>query len=48
MERYFANLRQALSQAPLVIIDHRLEGASAPLIDLRSFGAPAARSADED
>ena len=48
LERYFANLSTALAKSPLVIVDHRLGGASAPVIDLRSFGAPAARSADED
>jgi len=40
MERYFANLVTALPKAPLVITDHRLTGADAPVIDLRPFGAP--------
>jgi len=40
LERYLANLSTALAKSPLVIVDHRLGGASAPVIDLRSFGAP--------
>ncbi len=48
LERYFANLSQALAKSPLVIVDHRLRGADAPVIDLRSFGAPAGRPADDD
>ena len=49
MERYFANLSLALPKSPLVIVDHRLQGPAAPVIDLRSFGAPGAtRSGDED
>jgi len=48
LERRFANLSQALAKSPLVIVDHRLRGADAPVIDLRSFGAPAGRPADDD
>jgi len=48
MERYFANLATALARSPLVIVDHRLKGADAPVIDLRSFGASAGRPADDD
>ncbi len=48
MERYFANLATALAKSPLVIVDHRLNGADAPVIDLRSFGAPSGRPADDD
>jgi len=49
MERYFANLSTALAKSPLVIMDHRLGGANAPVIDLRPLGAAiAGRPADED
>jgi len=48
LERYFANLSLALAKSPLVIVDHRLGGASAPVIDLRPFSATAARNPDED
>ena len=48
LERYLSNLSQALAKSPLVIVDHRLRGADAPVIDLRSFGAPAGRPADDD
>lgn len=48
LERYFANLSAALAKSPLMIVDHRLRGADAPVIDLRSFGAPAGRPADDD
>lgn len=48
MERYFANLSTALAKSPLVIVDHRLNGAAAPVIDLRSFGAPTRRPGDDD
>jgi len=46
-ERYFANLSTALARSPLVILDHRLGGASAPVIDLRPPGT-AARTPDDD
>jgi len=39
LEQYLSQLTQGLSNAQLVIIDHRLRTA-APTIDLRSFGAP--------
>ncbi len=39
MERYFANLSAALPRSPLVILDHRLGGANAPVVDLRPAGA---------
>jgi regulator of protease activity HflC (stomatin/prohibitin superfamily) len=39
LEQYLAQLTQGLSNAQLVIIDHRLRSA-APTIDLRPFGAP--------
>ena len=49
LERSYANLRTALSKAPLTIIDHRLPAADGPVIDLRTgaggnrtSGAPAA------
>ncbi len=48
LERYLSNLSQALAKSPLVIVDHRLRGADAPVIDLRSFGAPTGRPADDD
>ena len=48
LERYLLNLSAALAKSPLVIVDHRLRGADAPVIDLRSFGAPAGRPADDD
>jgi regulator of protease activity HflC (stomatin/prohibitin superfamily) len=36
LERSYANLRTALSKAPLTIIDHRLPAADGPVIDLRA------------
>ncbi len=48
LERYLSNLSTALAKSPLVIVDHRLRGADAPVIDLRSFGAPTGRPADDD
>ncbi len=48
LERYLANISTALAKSPLVIVDHRLEGADAPAIDLRSFGAPPARQNGDD
>ena len=48
LERHLLNLSAALAKSPLVIVDHRLRGADAPVIDLRSFGAPAGRPADDD
>ena len=48
LERYLSNLTTALAKSPLVIMDHRLGGANAPIIDLRSFGAPTGRPVDDD
>ena len=48
LERYFANVSLALAKSPLVIVDHRLGGADAPTIDLRSFGAPTGRPGEDD
>jgi regulator of protease activity HflC (stomatin/prohibitin superfamily) len=45
LERYFGNLRAALSTAPLEIIDNRLDRTAASMIDLRPPGVPAAASA---
>ena len=41
LEQYFDRLGAGLSKATLVLIDHRIHGAAAPTIDLRSF-APTA------
>jgi regulator of protease activity HflC (stomatin/prohibitin superfamily) len=41
MERYFSDLQSALHDVPLEIVDHRLNGASLPTIDLRPPGAVA-------
>ena len=46
-ERYFANLSTALARSPLVILDHRLGGAGAPVIDLRPPGT-VARTPEDD
>jgi regulator of protease activity HflC (stomatin/prohibitin superfamily) len=40
LEQYLGQLSQGLSNAKLVILDHRLGGELAPTIDLRSFAAP--------
>ncbi len=48
LERYFANFATALAKSPLVVVDHRLRGPGAPVIDLRPFGAPGGRPADDD
>ena len=48
LERYFANLATALAKSPLVVVDHRLRGPGAPVIDLRPFGVPGGRPADDD
>ncbi len=48
LERYLATVGAALANAPLVIVDRDLTGADAPSIDLRSFGAPPARTAGDD
>jgi regulator of protease activity HflC (stomatin/prohibitin superfamily) len=39
LERYFSDLKAALGNVPLEIIDHRLSDASLPTIDLRPLGA---------
>ncbi len=39
VERYFADLRAALAQSSLELVDHRLAGASAPTLDLRPPGS---------
>lgn len=41
LEQYLSQLRQGLSQARLLILDHRLGAGGAPTIDLRSFTLPA-------
>ena len=48
LERYFANVTTALAKSQLVIVDHRLGGADAPVIDLRQFGAPPTRPGQDD
>ncbi len=48
MERYFGNLSTALARSPLVILDHRLGGANAPVVDLRPAGAGTAAQTGED
>jgi regulator of protease activity HflC (stomatin/prohibitin superfamily) len=49
LERSYSDLNAALRQTPLTIIDHRLNTAQAPFIDLRSSGAtPAALPAAAD
>ncbi len=41
LEQYLSQLSQGLSQARLLILDHRLGGDSAPTLDLRTFTPPA-------
>ncbi|NBF00836.1 protease modulator HflK [Pseudomonas sp. Fl5BN2] len=41
LEQYLSQLSQGLSQAKLLILDHRLGGDSAPTLDLRTFTLPA-------
>jgi regulator of protease activity HflC (stomatin/prohibitin superfamily) len=48
LERYFADLRPALAQSALEIIDHRLDRGDAPVIDLRPPGSPGAPGAGEN
>jgi regulator of protease activity HflC (stomatin/prohibitin superfamily) len=38
LERYFSDMKSALANIPLEIVDHRLSGASLPTIDLRPPG----------
>lgn len=41
LEQYFSQLSQGLSNARLLVLDHRLGGSSnAPTIDLRTFTLP--------
>ncbi|MGI4950788.1 MAG: SPFH domain-containing protein [Janthinobacterium lividum] len=47
LDRHLSALSTALARAPLVILDHRLGGAAAPVIDLRPVGAPKP-SGDDD
>lgn len=42
LERWFDRVRTALRRTELVVLDHRLDGARAPTIDLRDFAPPAA------
>jgi len=42
LERWLARLRAALGRAQLLVIDHRLQGAAAPTLDLRGLAPPAA------
>ncbi len=42
LERSFTNLRKALAQTPLTILDHRLSPAQAPILDLRTQPADSA------
>ena len=39
-EQYFDHLKRGLWQSGMLILDHRIENASAPTIDLRDFAAP--------
>ena len=41
LEQYLAQLTQGLANAQVLVLDHRLGGANAPTIDLRSFTLPA-------
>lgn len=41
LEQYLSQLSLGLSHAKLLILDHRLGGASAPTLDLRTFTVPA-------
>lgn len=40
-ERWLSHVDRDLARTPLVIVDHRLNGASAPTVDLRRFGTSA-------
>lgn len=40
LEHYFSQLSLGLSNAKLLVLDHRLGGSSAPTIDLRTFTLP--------
>jgi regulator of protease activity HflC (stomatin/prohibitin superfamily) len=43
-ERWLDRLSHGLSKAQIVIVDHRLTGVDAPIIDLRALAPPAAKS----
>jgi regulator of protease activity HflC (stomatin/prohibitin superfamily) len=45
LERSYSSLVSALRQTPLTIIDHRLDAAQSPFVDLRPTGVPAATPA---
>jgi regulator of protease activity HflC (stomatin/prohibitin superfamily) len=47
LERYFADLVTAFAKSPLTLLDHRLAGPAAPLIDLRPLAASAAPPLDD-
>ena len=47
-ERWLDKLGKSLSQAPLVIVDHRLGGENAPTIDLRKIGPGTAITTEAD
>ena len=40
LERWLDHLSKALKDSEFFVIDHRLNGQSAPTIDLRNFGLP--------
>ena len=46
LERWLRHLTGALAKSTLVVIDHRLKGATAPTIDFRKFGWPGAAAQD--
>jgi regulator of protease activity HflC (stomatin/prohibitin superfamily) len=48
LERYLGTLSMALSKSALVIVDHRLGGGDAPVIDLRPLAGRAAGPTDPD
>ncbi len=47
LERYFADLVTALAKAPLTLLDDRIAGPTAPLIDLRTLAGAATPPADD-
>ncbi len=47
LERYFADLVTGFAKAPLVILDDRLAGATAPVIDLRPLAGAATPPLDD-
>jgi regulator of protease activity HflC (stomatin/prohibitin superfamily) len=40
LEQYLSQLSSGLANARLLLVDHRLNGAQAPTLDLRSYGPP--------